>query len=183
VGVRECRSIELLILDGNPIGEGGGRMLMTIPVTCGSRIRISCKNCDVTMVQPSCWFNRNGILIIYTYNNLIIDSIFVDPTSRAYTLNAENGYELAVLYEILEIVAKHPSLKIKEILYDSGSGFQPLELTPIVLPNDNIGEREMKELLRLKRTLALSNDRKLCMEKFKVIILIIENMYSNIYYN
>lgn len=35
-------------------------MLMTLPLTCGPRIQFSCKSCNVTMVQPACWFNVKG---------------------------------------------------------------------------------------------------------------------------
>lgn len=46
VGLRENQSVRRLVIDGNPIGEQGARMLMKLAASDGHRLDVSAKNCD-----------------------------------------------------------------------------------------------------------------------------------------
>ena len=49
VGARENSTLHRINLDGNPIGELGGRLLMKLAASDGHRLNFSAKNCDLTV--------------------------------------------------------------------------------------------------------------------------------------
>lgn len=78
VGARDCPSMSYLCLDNNPIGDLGLRAILTNVVYCGSRLNISARGCDFTLVIPDCSYKRS------------------DPTG-GYDINLSNGFDRAIL--------------------------------------------------------------------------------------
>ena len=60
VGLRECRSLKYLNLDGNVLGEFGARALVALPLSRSDHVVVSYKRCDVVLKEETCWFNCKG---------------------------------------------------------------------------------------------------------------------------
>lgn len=60
VGLRENDGLSELILDGNPIGEQGARVMMKVATEQGDRLQISAKNCDFNILSSDVKFRLNG---------------------------------------------------------------------------------------------------------------------------
>lgn len=60
VGVRENNSLLSLNMDGNPVGDLGGRMLVELAVHVGHRMQLSAKNCDFQIKTSDVKFSFSG---------------------------------------------------------------------------------------------------------------------------
>jgi len=60
VGARENPTLQYLCLDGNPIGEEGGRMFVKVAASEGHRLEISAVNCDFSMTSADVKFKSGG---------------------------------------------------------------------------------------------------------------------------
>ena len=59
-GGRENTSLRNLVLDGNPLGVQGGRILIKVATELGNRLTMSAKNCDFNIHNSNFVFNING---------------------------------------------------------------------------------------------------------------------------
>jgi hypothetical protein len=115
-GIIENYSLKRLNLDGNPIGEQGGKALLLTPIYALNQVEISVSKCNVNIKDPNCWFDFDHLL------------------GKDFNLNMENGLDRAVMIFLLHIVAGHHSLRFTKVQYEvfsgsngagSGSGFSP----------------------------------------------------------
>jgi hypothetical protein len=153
VGVREGKSIRYLNIDGNPIGEAGARILMSLPVSCGAGIVISARNCDLTMRQPSCWFD---------ITNPVCENILLDMT---------HGYDLAVMYEIFDLVARHPSYQFGVVQHGDDVNtkqWKELRYTYFEEKRLQFSQTESETLSKLRKTVQIADDLDLCVKYFQV---------------
>lgn len=60
-GMRENASLRNVILDGNPLGVQGGRILIKVATALGHRLQLSAKNCDFSIHNSNFVFNINGM--------------------------------------------------------------------------------------------------------------------------
>jgi hypothetical protein len=60
VGARESPNLQYLCLDNNPIGDLGMRAILCAVVYCGSKLVISAKGCDFTLIPPDVQYRRAG---------------------------------------------------------------------------------------------------------------------------
>eukprot|EP01038_Epipyxis_sp_PR26KG_P009185 gene9185-12389_t len=97
VGIRENKSIQTFIIDGNPMGEEGARMLVRLAKSDGSRLKISAKVCDFTVKSNS-------------VKNL-------NAPGGEHRLNLSLPYERAVFLELLSIAAANPALEFTHFQY------------------------------------------------------------------
>lgn len=150
VGARETSSLKYLDLDGNPIGEAGARALMTIPLICGGRLDFSAKGCDLTLKSNQIILNRR------------------DPVGR-YELNMKSDYGRAVLFDIFDIVANHPSLIVSSysISQDEGKKWENLAFKKAVIKKESLTSRELKELARQKSIMEISQNEDQIIELFE----------------
>jgi hypothetical protein len=98
IGVQENLALELLAVDGNPIGEAGAKALMLIPTSCGGRVSISAKNCNTQVKDPLCWFN------------------FSQPCQK-YELDLSDSFDRSVAFQLIRIMANHVTYVGKDISY------------------------------------------------------------------
>jgi hypothetical protein len=49
-----------IVLDGNPLGVQGGRILIKVATALGHRLQMSAKNCDFSIHNSNFVFNING---------------------------------------------------------------------------------------------------------------------------
>ena len=73
VGIREHKKIKWVDLDGNPIGEQGGRMLMKLAKINGSRVKFSTNRCDFAIKSSDVILKINGKCRLLSY--LFVDVI------------------------------------------------------------------------------------------------------------
>ena len=59
-GLRENLSLRNIVLDGNPLGVQGGRILIKVATALGNRLTISAMNCDFNIHNSNFKFNING---------------------------------------------------------------------------------------------------------------------------
>ena len=93
--------IKDLVLDDNPIGEQGCRVLIQTVRDFGDRINISCKKCDV--------------LIHYT--DTLVD---FGQIKGSYTLNCEDKYERLLAYELLDIIPRSNAHVVQKATLSDG---------------------------------------------------------------
>ena len=150
VGARETTSLQYLNMDGNPVGEAGGRALMTIPLICGARLRFSASECDFLLKSSKIVLNRR------------------DPVGR-YELNMSSDYGRAVLFDIFDIIANHPSLIIKEysISQDSGAKWNSLKFKKFAIKKELLTAREHKEIHNQRVILSVSQNEKKIIQLFE----------------
>jgi hypothetical protein len=53
-----------IVLDGNPLGVQGGRILIKVATALGHRLQMSAKNCDFSIHNSNFVFNINGELLL-----------------------------------------------------------------------------------------------------------------------
>lgn len=94
VGIEENFSLRSVNLDHNPIGESGAKALMQLPVTSGSRVKISAEHCNVS-IKDSVESHRTEFDICSPDGN--------------YSLNLGDPYEYAIAAKLLRIAACHPT--------------------------------------------------------------------------
>ena len=111
VGARESKNLRYLNLDGNPIGEAGARILMTLPVSRGTDLRFSARDCDVTIKYPKCSYDRTA-------------------PAGSYRLELSEPYEYAVCLDLLDVIAKNSSFYFGDCKYfekdESARSYEPL---------------------------------------------------------
>ena len=153
VGARESKSLTYLNIDGNPIGEAGARILMTLPLTRGNTLRFSAKNCDVTIKHANC-----------VYNSTI--------PNGDYRLDLRDPYQQAVYIDLLDNIAKNSSFHFGECRYfekdDTDKSYEPLVFSHYSEPlaPENITERSKAEVRDLAVNMHLSSDVEACRKKF-----------------
>ena len=104
VGIMENKSLESVILDGNPIGIKGCTAMMMIPLVHGGRVSLSAKQCNISFDDPD-WFN-------------------FDRLPGRYILQLSNPFERAISLMLLRMVAFHRSCVFTHVEYDStGTAF------------------------------------------------------------
>jgi Ca2+-binding EF-hand superfamily protein len=106
VAVEEHHSLKRLQLDGNPIGEGGGRILMTIPSTVGGRVKVSANGCNILIKDQESKFDLTS-------------------PDGVYELTMENPYDRAIAYKLLRLIASHETYVFHRFAYLPDS-FEPL---------------------------------------------------------
>ena len=99
MGILENKSLRSVCFDGNPIGEFGARVLMELPVICGSRVKISAAKCNLTLK-----YSKDSI-------------IDLEAPSDEYTLHLDDPFQRAVCFKLLSLVAYHPTYVFKRIVY------------------------------------------------------------------
>jgi len=149
VGARECLSLTYLDVDCNPIGDAGGRILMTIPLICGSRLHVSAKECDFLVKSKQIILNRR------------------DPVGK-YELNLASDYGRAVLFDILDVVANHPSLVIKgfALSLENSGNWENIRLKKVPIKRSYMGPREIKEIENQKFIIKVSQNEDHIVELF-----------------
>jgi len=150
VGAREATSLAVLNIDGNPVGEAGGRSLMTLPLICGTRLIFSANECDFQLKSSKIILNRR------------------DPVGK-YELNMASDYGRAVLYDILDVVANHPSFIIKNFMLsqDNGVKWGNLILKKFPLKKPHLTAREIKEIENQKYILEVAQNEARISELFE----------------
>jgi Ran GTPase-activating protein (RanGAP) involved in mRNA processing and transport len=117
VGVIENMALTRLVLDSNPIGEAGAHALMAVPMTVGSRVKVSAHSCNIVFRDPKCWFSH------------------ASPLGQ-HTLDLSLPYERAIAFAIMDLAANHSTYVIDSCEYENPSGGiarQAVELNQIVI--------------------------------------------------
>jgi len=99
-GIMENSALEEVVLDSNPIGEKGATALMMIPLIHFGRVKLSAKQCNLTIKDANCWFNFNKL-------------------PGKYLLKMGQPYDRAVALVLLRLVAFHHSCVFQKVEYDS----------------------------------------------------------------
>ncbi|RYH14420.1 hypothetical protein EON65_33635 [archaeon] len=99
-GVIENRKLKKVVLDGNPIGVQGVRVLMMVPLIAGNRVSVSAANCNTSIKDTKCWFDFDKLI-------------------RDYTLHLDNGFERAVAIILVHLIAGHPSYIFSKFDYET----------------------------------------------------------------
>lgn len=122
VAIEENMTLRSVKLDGNPIGEGGGRVLMQIPLMIGSRVKVTAGGCNFLMRD--------------------IDSKFdMTAPDGFYELDMQRPYERAIALKLLKLVASRPSYVFTRFAY------LPAGLTP-VLPATSVASKKTTSLTK-----------------------------------
>ncbi|CAE7437508.1 unnamed protein product, partial [Symbiodinium microadriaticum] len=82
-----------------------------------------------------------------------------------YELDMADGYELAIMYELLDIVAKHPSYQFVQVLFGDDRDAKNWEPMPFVVIEEkvtNSSAAEMKLLSALKKNLEIAENVDSC---------------------
>lgn len=175
VGIREGKSVRYLNIDGNPIGEAGARILMRLPTSCGSRVTFTARNCDLSMKQNGSWFNSTGShpsahsLVLIPFPPLLLR--LSDPVCKDVFLDMSNPYDLAVMYEILDLIARHPSYQFSRVQYGEDretKNWQDMNFLYLEETNTSVSASEAETLTKLKRTVEMSENFDLCTQYFQV---------------
>lgn len=112
-GIIENKTLKNVVLDGNPIGEAGAHCLMLLPPIIGSRIKLSMRNCNVNIKDPTPFFSFDHIC------------------TTDFRLNLANPLERAIAVLLVHIVAGHHSYVFSRFDLDSGNGrIEAVPLTP-----------------------------------------------------
>jgi hypothetical protein len=123
-GVVSCESLTEVDLCKNPIGELGARLLLSIDLKYGDRVKVDIRNCQLRVRDTSCWFDP------------------VKP-KKEYTLHLADPYERCVCIEVLRLVANPSSdHAIEQYHYKApeDSEFRDLELDIYSAKNAEGGE-------------------------------------------
>lgn len=142
VGVRESPSLKFIDLDGNPIGQQGGRMLIKLAKCHGTKVTFSANNCDVTVKSSEVVFK-------------------IDEPSGSYELDLSNPYHCAIAFEMLDVVALDPTLGFKVFHYKEprGKAFNAIELDKFRCSlKSQFTDKIEAELRRLKAIVSLASD-------------------------
>jgi Ca2+-binding EF-hand superfamily protein len=98
VAIEENMTLRNVKLDGNPIGEGGGRVLMQIPLMIGSRVKVTAAGCNFLIKD--------------------IDSKFdMTAPDGFYELDMQRPYERAIAFKLLKLVASRPAYVFTRFAY------------------------------------------------------------------
>ena len=98
VAIEESLSLKNVKIGGNPIGEGGGRILMQIPLISGQRVKISAKGCNFLLRDIDSKFNM------------------AEPQGF-YELDMRRPYERAIAIKLLRLIANHSTYVFSRIAY------------------------------------------------------------------
>lgn len=71
-GLRENTSLRNLVLDGNPLGVQGGRILIKVATLLGHRLTMSAMNCDFNIHNSNFVFNINGKVLLWQQFHLLL---------------------------------------------------------------------------------------------------------------
>lgn len=99
----ENQSLHRVIFDNNPIGEAGAQALMIVPITVGSRCKVSAEKCNVAMSDPTCWFSHSSPL-------------------GFHHLDLSKPYDRAVAYALCALVANHSTYIFVSSTYEETKG-------------------------------------------------------------
>lgn len=122
VGLRQNKSVSSLIVDGNPIGEQGARMLMKVAANDGQRLEISAKNCDFAVKNGDVKFNIDGK--VSNPSACANTERFVDPFGE-HVLDLSQPYDRAILIELLDIVSVDSTVEVASFEYVDGAMSRP----------------------------------------------------------
>jgi hypothetical protein len=102
IGVVENMALQCLEMNENPIGLIGARMIMQISTALGTRISLSCKNCNTVTVDSSCWY---------------------DPSIPygEFTLHLSQPFERAIAFHLLQIIASHATYIFEYFYHEADS--------------------------------------------------------------
>jgi hypothetical protein len=171
VGIREGRSVRYLNIDGNPIGDAGARVLMRLPASCGSRLTFTARNCDLSMKQSGSWFDSTGASPPLPSPHPLPPLSLPDPVCKEVPLDMSNPYDLAVMYEILDLIARHPSYQFSRVQYGEDlqtKNWQDMNFLYLEETNTSFSAAETETLKKLKRTVEISENFELCTRYFQV---------------
>lgn len=91
----ENNFLEKVVVDGNPIGENGAKALMLLPTIVGSRVKVSAKNCNLSIKDPNNWFDTSALV-------------------RTYELDLTNHFDRAVAIILTYLVPAHQTFIIAQ---------------------------------------------------------------------
>lgn len=153
VGARESKSLKYLNIDGNPIGEAGARILMTLPVSRGNTLKFSARDCDVAIKYPNCLYNSTA-------------------PAGDYRLDLSNPYQQAVCLDLLDAVAKNSSYHFGDCRYfekiDDVKNYNQLVFSHFSEPISvkHITLRSKREVTDLAINMQVSEDIEACRQRF-----------------
>jgi Ran GTPase-activating protein (RanGAP) involved in mRNA processing and transport len=121
-GVRSCETLQHVDISENPIGEIGGRAVMTLNLALGDAINIEIKGCSLRIKDKSCWF---------------------DPKKppKDLKLSLSNYYERAICIEMLRLIAENDDLTVTKcrLTVDKATGPRDLEFVTRRVQRTRIG--------------------------------------------
>lgn len=102
-GIIENQALHRVILDNNPIGEPGAQALMIVPITVGSRCKVTAEKCNVALSDPRCWFSHSNPLGLHH-------------------LDLSKPYERAVAFALCNLIANHSTYIFVSSTYEESKG-------------------------------------------------------------
>eukprot|EP01031_Cornospumella_fuschlensis_P030219 gene30219-36515_t len=78
-GILQNKNLEYVNFDGNPIAQQGAKALMLLPTIVGSRVAVSARGCNISLVDPKNWFDSGMITRPYQLD-------LSDPFHRAIAI-------------------------------------------------------------------------------------------------
>lgn len=114
VALRGNTTLQHINLEGNPLGEYGGKAFMILCCTAHQRIEIGLKKCNFNIRNDDCWFNSD------------------DPVGGArngeFLLEMSDAYEFAVMQEILRLASCEEGFQISNLVVDICGKKETIEL-------------------------------------------------------
>lgn len=96
----------------------------------------------------------------------------IDPVCKEILLDMSKPYELAVMYEILDLIARHPSYQFGPVRYGEDNQTKNWkDMNFIYLEEANVifSQAEAEILVKLKKTVEISENIELCTKYFQVL--------------
>jgi hypothetical protein len=152
--VCENKVLRRVVFDDNPIGSLGARALMQVPTVVGSRISLSARGCNTTIVQSN-------------PHNFDFDKIL-----HTYTITLSNPFDRAVAIFLLNLVACHHTFIFTRFDVDhsptNNGKFEPVELVPYLCADKEMyfDERQIDVKDTLEGLLEACSDREMAKEFF-----------------
>lgn len=161
VGMRENKSLRQIIMDGNPIGDQGARMLMRLAASEGHRLVISTLNCDFSISNKKF-------------------KLKLEAPCAEYSLNLAIPSERSILMELLDLSANDTNIAIGKFEYIEGSKKSIMKIEKFELQKEEFSESEIDEIKDLETLQKLS---KLHVNKLREIVQKYEKGTSGIIYS
>lgn len=145
IALQENLVLRKVDISNNPIGDAGARALMQLPLIVGNRLEIISNNCNLRIVDESCWFRQDEML-------------------GSYTLQLDRCYDRAIAFYVLQTVARHNTIVMSDIQYEGPSGKRrnSIRRSKIIIEQAMISDKEpyltaaqrvvLENLERLKRS-------------------------------
>ncbi|GMH46804.1 hypothetical protein TrLO_g5454 [Triparma laevis f. longispina] len=115
VALRQNVQLRKIDLGGNPLGEIGGKTLMSLPMDLGDRLDLILDGCNFKNHDENCWFDPEGPSGHYTEIAMRAREEILEKTNRVQleevkgqlhpSLDLSLPYDRAVLIELLRFIA------------------------------------------------------------------------------